>query len=55
MSAVVYDAGYNTRMIKNKENHCYCAAFGCYKRKTTLQDIDHPKNNYQDFKAHCHI
>ena len=43
MSAVVYDVGYDTRMIKTWKNG-YCAAFGCYKRKTTLQDIDRPKN-----------
>ena len=44
MSAVVYDIGYYTRMIKKRKKHGYCAAFGCYKRKTTSQDLDRPKN-----------
>ena len=43
MSAVVYDVGYDTRMIKTRKKHGYCAAFGCYKGKTTSQDIDRPK------------
>ena len=36
MSAVVYDVGYDTRMIKNgivDEKHGYRAAFGYNKRK----------------------
>ena len=40
MSAVAYDLGYDTRMIKTRKS----MAFGCYKRKTTSQDIDCPKN-----------
>ena len=38
MSAVVYGIGYDTRMIKTKEKHGYCADFDGYKRKTTLQE-----------------
>ena len=41
MSAVVYDVGYDTRMIKARKN---TVTFGCDKRKTTSQDIDRPKN-----------
>ena len=44
MSAVVYDVVYDTRMIKTRKKHGYCADFGCYKRKTNSQDIDRPKN-----------
>ena len=43
MSAVVYDVGYDTRMIENKKKRDYFAAFGCYKRKTTSQILDRPK------------
>ena len=43
MTAVVYDVGYDTRMIKTRENMVTVAS-GCYKRKTTSQDIDRPKN-----------
>ena len=44
MSAVVYDLCNGTRMITDEEKHGYCAAFGYYKRKTTSQDRDRPKN-----------
>ena len=30
MSAVVSDVGYDTRMIKNKENIVTVRPFGCY-------------------------
>ena len=34
MSAVVYDVGYDIRMIlKKEEKRGYCTAFDCYKRK----------------------
>ena len=38
MSAVVYDAGYDTKVIRRGKIYSYCAAFVCYERKKTSQD-----------------
>ena len=43
MSAVVYDIGYNTRMIKMRRNMVTVWLLAVIKEKKTLQDIDHPK------------
>ena len=55
MSAVVYDVGYNTIMIKIRKNMVTVGAFSSYKRKTTSQDIDGAPKQYLDFEVHCHI
>ena len=43
MSAVVYDVGYDTRMIKTRKNMVTVRLLTAIK-KTTSQDIDCPKN-----------
>ena len=43
MSAVVYDLGYDTRMIKTKKNVVTVRLLAAIKEKTS-QDIDRPKN-----------
>ena len=42
VSAVVYDVGYDTRMIKTRKNMVTARRLAA-KKKTTLQDIDRPK------------
>ena len=44
MSAVVYDVGYNTRMIKTRKNVVTVQLLADVKEKRTSQDIDCPKN-----------
>ena len=44
MSAVVYDVGYNTRMIKTRKNMVTVRLLAAIKANTTSQDIDRPKN-----------
>ena len=44
MSVVVYDVGYNTRMIKTRENMVTVRLLADIKEKEFSQDIDGPKN-----------
>ena len=44
MSAVVYDVGYDTRMIKMRKNMVTVPLLAAMKEKKTLQDIERPKN-----------
>ena len=44
MSAVVYDVGYDTRMIKTKKNMVTVWLLAARREKTTSQDIDRPKS-----------
>ena len=44
MSAVVYDVGYDTRMIKTRKNMVTVQLLAAIKEKKTSHDIDRPKN-----------
>ena len=44
MSAVVYEVGYDTRMIKTRKNTVTVRLLAAIKKKKTSQDIDRPKN-----------
>ena len=44
MSAVVYDVGYDTRMIKTRKNVVTVRHLAAIKEKNTSQGIDRPKN-----------
>ena len=44
MSAVVYDVGYDTRMIKTRKNMVTMRFLAAIKGKKTSQDLDRPKN-----------
>ena len=52
MSAVVYDVGYDTRIIKTRKNNVTVRLLAAIKEKQ-IQKTDRPKNI--DFEAHCHI
>ena len=43
MSAVVYDVGYDTKMIKKKENMVTVRLLAAIKETKTLQNINRPK------------
>ena len=45
MSAVVYDVGYDTRMIKTRKNMANVRLLAAIKVKKTSQDIDRPKTS----------
>ena len=49
MSAVVYDVGYDTRMLKTRKNMVTVRLLAAIKEKNRS-----PKQ-YQYFEAHCHI
>ena len=53
MSVVVYDVGYDTRMIKTRENMVAVRLLAAIKKKNFARHIAQKK--YQDFEAHCHI
>ena len=53
MSAVVYDVGYDTRMIKTRKNMVTVRLLGAIKEKKFARHRSLKK--YQDFEAHCHI
>ena len=44
MSAVVCDVGYDTRMIKKRQNMFTVQLLVAVNEKKTSQDIDRPKN-----------
>ena len=44
MSPVVYDVGYDTRMIKMRKNMVTVQHLAAVKEKKTSQDIDRSKN-----------
>ena len=44
MSTVVYDVGYDTRMIKTRKNMVTVRLLAAIKEKKTSKDIDRPKN-----------
>ena len=43
MSVVVYDVGYDTRMIKTRKNMVTVRLLAAIKENETSQDIDRPK------------
>ena len=53
MSAVVYDVGYDTRMIKTRKNMVTVRLLVAITEKNFARNKS-PKK-YQDFEAHCHI
>ena len=53
MSAVVYDVGYDTRMIKTRKTMVTVLLLIAIKEKDFVRHRS-PKK-YQDFEAHCHI
>ena len=54
MSAVFYDASYDTRMIKTKKNMVTVRLLAAIKEKKNFaRHRSHKK--YQDFESHCHI
>ena len=54
MSAVVYDVGYDTRIIKTRKNVVTVLLLAAIKEKKPFARHRSPKK-YQDFEAHCHI
>ena len=44
MSAVVYDVGYDTRMIKTRKNMVTVRFLAAIKEKKTSEDMDRRKN-----------
>ena len=44
MSAVFYDVGYDTKMIKTRKNMVTVLVLAVIKEKKTSEDIDRPKN-----------
>ena len=53
MSAVVYDVGYDTGMIKKRKNMVTVRLLAAIKEKNFARHRS-PKK-YQDFEAHSHI
>ena len=53
MSAVVYDVGYDTRMIKTRKNMVIVRRLAAIKENNCTKHRS-PKK-YRDFEAHCHI
>ena len=53
MMSVVYDVGYDTRIIKTKKNMLTLRLLAAIKEKNFA--IHRLLKKYQDFEAHCHI
>ena len=54
MSEVVYDVGYDTRVIKTRKNMVTVHLLAAIKEKKNFARHRSPKK-YHDFKAHCHV
>ena len=56
MSEVVYDKGYDNRMIKKRQNMVTVWLLVAIKEKFFCKShIQIPQKIYQDSKEHCHI
>ena len=55
MSAVVYDVGYDSRLIKTRKNIITVRLLAAMKEKKISQDIYRSPKKYHDLEAHCYI